>query len=179
MKNCAKCGTENPEDAVFCAACGYGFQVQPDAGTLPPPDQAPPPPSTGAGAPPPSPPYAAGPPQPYGPPPPGYYPPGPPVAGGPYQYPVVPRSNGKATAALVLGIVGIFICPLICSGLALLFGYSARREIAASGGTLSGDSNALAGIILGWIGLVLAAIWVTIAIVVSVHNSSMGMLLLV
>lgn len=78
---------------------------------------------------------------------------------------MVQTSNGKATASLVLGIVGIFMCPAVCSVLALILGYAARNEIAASGGSQRGDSNATAGIILGWVGIVFAIIWITIVII--------------
>lgn len=78
-------------------------------------------------------------------------------------------NNSKATASLVLGIIGLFICPIICSLLAIVLGYSAKNEIAASGGRQTGESNATAGIILGWIGLAIAIvfgiIWVIIAVV--------------
>ncbi len=63
------------------------------------------------------------------------------------------RSSGKSTAALVMGILGLVFCPLICSVLALVFGYQARREIDASGGRMGGRGNATAGIVLGWIGI--------------------------
>ena len=72
----------------------------------------------------------------------------------------VAGSNGKATAALVLGILGLVFCPFICSIAALVLGYQARGEIDSSGGRQGGRSNATAGIVLGWIGigLVLAGI---------------------
>ena len=71
---------------------------------------------------------------------------------------------GKATAALVLGIVGIFICPIICSTLALVFGMQARQEIDASGGALGGRGLAQAGFILGIVGLVLGVIWIAVVV---------------
>ena len=47
--------------------------------------------------------------------------------------------------------------PLVICGigsvLALVFGYQAKREIEASGGTQGGEGMATAGIILGWIGV--------------------------
>jgi hypothetical protein len=69
-------------------------------------------------------------------------------------------SNGKATAALVLGILGLVFCPFVCSIAALVLGYQARNEIDGSGGVQTGRSNATAGIVLGWIGvgLVLAGV---------------------
>ena len=74
-------------------------------------------------------------------------------------------SSGKSTAALVLGILGLVFCPLICSVLALVFGYQSRREIDASGGRMSGRGNATAGIVLGWIGVALTAIFIVLLII--------------
>ena len=68
-------------------------------------------------------------------------------------------SSGRATAALVLGILGLVFCPLICSVLALVFGYQSRREIDASGGQMSGRGSAVAGIVLGWIGVTICVLF--------------------
>jgi hypothetical protein len=76
-----------------------------------------------------------------------------------------PQSSGKSTAALVLGILGLVFCPLICSVLALVFGYQSRREIDASGGRLGGRSNATAGIVLGWIGVAICAAFIALVII--------------
>ena len=89
---------------------------------------------------------AGGPPQgPYGPPT-GFgghgYPP-------PYGYGYPPRrTNGFAIASMVLGIVWIY---WIGSVLALVFGYVARSQIRERGE--GGDGMAIAGIVLGWIGV--------------------------
>jgi hypothetical protein len=64
-----------------------------------------------------------------------------------------PPTSGAATAALVLGICGLVVCPFVCSILALVFGYRARDEIDSSGGQLGGRSSAVAGIVLGWVGI--------------------------
>jgi hypothetical protein len=93
------------------------------------------------------------------------------MPGIPYQqqipYPAVARtSSGKATASLVMGIVGIFIFPIIFSVAAILMGGLARKEIAASGGLMTGDGNAVAGIILGCVGLVLWVIFIVILAVI-------------
>ena len=74
------------------------------------------------------------------------------------------ETNGKSTAALVLGILGLFLCPLICSVLALVFGYQARREIDNSGGRMTGRGNATAGIVLGWVGVALVAAFIGLVI---------------
>ena|ERR687893_1248093 len=69
-------------------------------------------------------------------------------------------TNGKATAALVLGILGFVLCPFVCSIAALVLGYQARSEIDGSGGRMGGRSNATAGIVLGWIGVALCVLGV-------------------
>jgi hypothetical protein len=91
------------------------------------------------------------------------------------------QSSGKANAALVLGIVGMFVCPIICSILAIVFAKQAYTEIDYSGGRIDGRGNAQAGLILGWVGLALwglailayvAFFVIVIAIGESVDNGS-------
>jgi hypothetical protein len=74
-------------------------------------------------------------------------------------------SSGKSTAALVLGILGLVFCPLICSVLALVFGYQSRREIDATGGRMRGRGNATAGIVLGWIGIAFCVIFLILIVI--------------
>ena len=62
------------------------------------------------------------------------------------------QTSGKATAALVLGIVSIVLCPLIC-GVIGVIGGQAKNEIDSSGGRLGGRGMAQAGVILSWIGI--------------------------
>lgn len=62
-------------------------------------------------------------------------------------------TSGKATAALVLGIVSIVLCPLICGIIGVIIGGQAKREIDASGGRLGGRGMAQAGVVLSWIGI--------------------------
>ena len=84
----------------------------------------------------------------------------------PEATPVTAQSHSsKATAALVLGILGLVVCPLICSVLALVFGYQGRREIDAAGGRMSGRGNATAGIVLGWIGVAFCVLFILLVIV--------------
>ena len=76
---------------------------------------------------------------------------------------------GKATASLVLGIVGLVFCPVICSVLAIVFGRQAKAEIGRNP-SLGGASLANAGVILGWVGValtVLAVIFYTVVIAAS------------
>lgn len=61
-----------------------------------------------------------------------------------------PETNGKSIASMVLGI--LWLCG-IGSILALVFGYQAKNEIDASGETQGGRGMAMAGIVLGWVGV--------------------------
>ncbi len=67
---------------------------------------------------------------------------------GPHRDP--PVTNGYAIASLVLGIVWLW---WLGSVLALVFGHTARNQIIASGGRQTGEGLAIAGIVLGWIGV--------------------------
>jgi hypothetical protein len=96
-----------------------------------------------------------------------------------YGYQTSPTTNGLAIASLVLGIAQIFLC-IIGAILALVFGYIARRQIDESGGTQGGRGMAVAGIILGWIGIGLGIAYVVviiIAVVVSDDNNNRSALL--
>lgn len=88
--------------------------------------------------------------------------------------PRVQTSNGKATAALVLGIVGIFVCPIVCSTLAIIFGYQGRNEIDRSQGRQSNRGQATAGIVLGWIGIAIGAAIIALAIVGAASDDGSG-----
>jgi hypothetical protein len=90
-------------------------------------------------------------------PPPGYPPtgypppypaPGYPPYGGVYGWAPPRPTNGLAIASVVLGAVWVF---WIGSILALVFGYVARNQIRRTGE--GGDGAAVAGIVLGWIGI--------------------------
>lgn len=118
-------------------------------GATPPVYGTPPPPPPGYG----EPGYGAP------PPPPGYGGPGygGPPAGGP------PKNSSKAVAALVVGIISPILglcCAIIglVGIVAVVLGRSAQKEIAASGGRLTGEGMAKAGVILGYIGISLGLV---------------------
>jgi hypothetical protein len=69
----------------------------------------------------------------------------------------------------VLGLLGWLVCG-IGSILAVIFGHVARGQIKRSNGTQTGSGMALAGLILGYIGIVGVALW--IALVVAVGNDT-------
>ena len=80
-----------------------------------------------------------------------------------------PKSvNGMAVASMVLGILWIY---WVGSILALVFGYIARKQIDKSSGTQSGRGMAIAGIVLGWVGIGTLAFFVVVAIISAATNS--------
>jgi hypothetical protein len=161
------------------------------------PDQAPgfAPPSPGPTAPPATPPYGPPPtPAGYGPPidpvgygppsgppaygsppgPPGYAPPfnpgyGYPQALPPYGYAPVGGTNGLAIASLVCSL--FFWVWGVGAILAIIFGFIARSQIRRSGDTQQGGGLALAGIIIGFAGIVIG-IGLIVALVVASSNSN-------
>jgi hypothetical protein len=70
------------------------------------------------------------------------------------------RTNGLAIAAMVLGVVGAFTAWFVLpSILALVFGLVSHSQIKGSGGTQGGRGLAIAGIVLGAVGLLVGLIW--------------------
>ena len=89
-----------------------------------------------------------------------------PARQGPFP-PAVPRTNPMAIASLACGIGQAFFWVVggVC---AIVFGHVARRQIRETGE--AGDGMALAGLILGYIG-VLGPLLIAIAIVAVVAGS--------
>lgn len=87
--------------------------------------------------------------------------------------PAVPaeRTSAKAVAAMVLALVGLALgflfVPLICCVLAIVLGAVARREINAAGGRLAGRGQAVAGIVLGILGLAGWAVTILVGVLTS------------
>ena len=63
---------------------------------------------------------------------------------------ITQQTNGLAVASLVLGILWLW---WIGSVLALVFGYSAMGAIDRSSGRQGGRGLAVAGVVLGWVGV--------------------------
>lgn len=74
---------------------------------------------------------------------------------GQHPYQPLPPTSGKATAAMILGIGGLVLCPFVLSIPAWILGSQAKNEIDASQGQLGGRGQAQAGFILGIIGTVI------------------------
>lgn len=112
-------------------------------------------------------------PPPSGPPPapePGTPPP-PPVPAPPPGLPAYgpgARTNGFAVASLVLGVL---FCLIVTAVLAVIFGNVALGRIETSNGTEKGRGLAIAGIVLGWIGIALLAIAALVWLGYGISNS--------
>jgi hypothetical protein len=79
-----------------------------------------------------------------------------------------PQTDSKAVIALVLSICAWVLCPLIPAVIALVLAGQSKRDIAASGGRLTGEGMNTAARIISWlnIGLVLAGIVLALLFVV-------------
>ena len=105
----------------------------------------------------------------YGPPPqPGAY--GPPPQPGQvplaYGYPVPPQTDGTAIAVLVLAVCSFVVLPVIPAVVALVLAPSAQRDIAASGGRLTGEGLVRAGRVVAWVHLGLCLAFVALLVLV-------------
>lgn len=73
------------------------------------------------------------------------------------------RTDGQAIASLILGIVGLTMCPLVPSIIAVIVGNQAKARLDIDP-SLQGAELARVGVILGWIGIALGSIGLVIGI---------------
>src|SRR5262245_13274649 len=92
------------------------------------------------------------------------HPPGPPPPPPPPAMAARPPTNTLAIVRLVLGIASYFALPLIGAIAAVVTGHLARGQIRRTGE--DGAGLALAGLVLGYIHIALAAIGIAILVVV-------------
>jgi len=83
-----------------------------------------------------------------------------PAAGAPPVPTGPPETSGKAVASLVLGL--LFFVPFAFIA-AIVFGHIALSEIKKSAGRLTGEGMAIAGLVLGYLGVVFIPITLIIA----------------
>jgi hypothetical protein len=81
-----------------------------------------------------------------------------------YGYPPAPQTESSATAALVISIVGFFICPPVGAVVALVLAGNAQKRIEASGGRLTGLDQVKAARIIAIVQLVLTGIVLLIGV---------------
>lgn len=68
--------------------------------------------------------------------------------------PANPPTESTATAALVIAIIGLFVCGFVGGLIAFIMGTNAQKKIEASGGQLGGLSQAKAAKVIGIIDIV-------------------------
>jgi len=64
-------------------------------------------------------------------------------------------TSNMAVISLVAGILGLTFFPLLGSIVAVITGPMAKKEIFNSGGELTGEGMATAGMVLGWVAIAL------------------------
>jgi Domain of unknown function (DUF4190) len=77
-----------------------------------------------------------------------------------------PGTNAFAVASFVIGVVGVFVF-FLPNILAAVFGHVALNQIKTSGA--SGKGLAIAGLVLGWIGV---ALWSLVGVLVLIGLAS-------
>ncbi|WP_448593768.1 DUF4190 domain-containing protein [Thermoflexus hugenholtzii] len=89
--------------------------------------------------------------------------------------PATSKTSGKAIASLILSLLGLVgVLPLIGPILGIIFGNQAKEEIARSGGDLTGEGLAEAGVIIGWVGLALSVIGTICALLILGSTIGLG-----
>ena len=81
-----------------------------------------------------------------------------------------PKSSGLAITSLILGILSL-TCFLFLSGIpAVICGHLAYSRIKRSGGALTGNGLALAGLITGYIGIGLSLFMIPLMVAIAIPN---------
>ena len=76
-----------------------------------------------------------------------------------------------AIAAMVMGICGLVVCPLILSVPAIVFGAIGMKEVDREPG-LNGKGMAIAGLVTGIVGTTLSLILIIIVIVIGIGEEN-------
>lgn len=87
--------------------------------------------------------------------------------------PVQQQTSGFAISSMILGILGIVIgwfTLAIPSILAVIFGHIARGKIRQSGGTITGDGMAIAGLVMGYLVFPIFIISILAAVAIPSYN---------
>jgi len=86
----------------------------------------------------------------------------------------VPQTSTLAIVSLITGIATWIILPLIGAIIAIITGHLAKNEIGASMGRLAGSGMATAGLVLGYVQIVLVVIPVCTILVLALLGPAIG-----
>ena len=73
-------------------------------------------------------------------------------------------TNPLAIVSLVSGILGWTLLPFVASLIAIITGHMARSAIRREPDRYDGDGLAIAGLVLGWVAVALAVLFVAVAL---------------
>jgi hypothetical protein len=79
--------------------------------------------------------------------------------------PMTRETNTLAIVSLIFGILGWSFLPLVGSVVAIVTGHLARSEIRRAAERPQGDGLAVAGLVLGYVALVAALLFVLVLLV--------------
>lgn len=96
---------------------------------------------------------------------------GAPVAQGPAWG---PHTSTAAVLSLLFGVAAWVFLPFAGAIVAVVCGHLARSTIRASGGMVQGDALALAGLVLGWLQLLLVGLVVLLVVAIVVYGVAHG-----
>ncbi len=82
-----------------------------------------------------------------------------------------PRTSSLAVASLVCSIAGVFFCFLIGQIAGIILGNTARKQIRRSGGWITGEGIATAGIVIGWVGIALDLAMLLLGVILAVAKT--------
>jgi len=108
----------------------------------------------------------------YGQPAPGGYGPPPQPWGGPGGPGRAPQTESKAIIALVCAIGSWLLFPVLPAIAALVVGANARRDIAASGGWLTGDGMVTAARVIAWANIAVSVLVLVLLVLALIAFSS-------
>ncbi len=80
------------------------------------------------------------------------------------------KAEGVAVASLVTGILGFLCIGPLGAIPAIICGHMAKSRIKASGGQLKGEGMALAGLILGYVSIVLTVLVLPLMVAVAIPS---------
>jgi len=92
------------------------------------------------------------------------------------QVPLVPmtKTSTLAIISLVMGIVTWLILPIVGAFVAVITGHMAKKEIRTSSGHLTGDGLATAGLVLGYLQIILVVVPLLFCCVLSLLGPAIG-----
>jgi hypothetical protein len=89
-----------------------------------------------------------------------------PPVGGSYQ----PKTSGLAIWSLALGVLGLICFSIFAAIPGVICGHTALSRIKRSGGSLSGQGLAIAGLVTGYLGILWAIIFIPMMAAIAIPN---------